>query len=653
MRICFLTKYPPIQGGVSMHCYWAARGLAERGHQVVVVTNADEVEDTFRIRIPEADLAEGGHYQPRFPETGGSVTVLSTRPPDRRELYYIPLGNPTVSRLAGIATGVIRDHDCQVVFSYYLEPYGLAAFLAGRFTGVPYVFKHAGSDLHRLMRLPELRTTYTEVLRGANRVISRGPSRARLLEAGVPEEVLTAQAGFGLPTAFFNPTGASRSLGQWLATGGSPGPYPDDDLPVLGMYGKLGEYKGSLDVLHAMARLRDEGFRFRLLAASHGWQEQAFRRLAEELGLSDHVHLIPFVPHWHIPAFIRSCTAVAFLEREFPIAAHTPTIPTEVIACGGPLVVSAEVAAKQLFRTSIRDRRNVIVTNPRRHEDLAASLRYALEDSARARAIGLRGHAELRYEQSYDSYIGELEGLLTEVAAEPPTYGSRPRTTADAPSDAERVLRAVGRFYPRTRALLTADDEQRLRRRTVPGLPATGHDNETRRGTALRVGRLLLDLLPEPASVSRDVCRYEYKIHQWARDAGPARKPVEAPGADGGWRAHPERARPVFVGEGEIVEFAHDVEPVIEALAQGRPGAPGEGPLRVLFHEAAAPLRVSEPTAWVIRLLRAGGRPTVAQIEEAVRKRYPAAFRDPGRAASRQCRDLLEGLFWEGLVTFD
>jgi hypothetical protein len=45
MRICFIGKYPPIQGGVSAQTYWAVRGLAERGHEVCVVTNADEVED--------------------------------------------------------------------------------------------------------------------------------------------------------------------------------------------------------------------------------------------------------------------------------------------------------------------------------------------------------------------------------------------------------------------------------------------------------------------------------------------------------------------------------------------------------------------------------------------------------------------------------
>src|ERR1044072_2169634 len=88
MNICFICKYPPIQGGVSMHGYWAARGLAQKGHKVFVVTNADEVEQTFRIHLTKEDLATGGEYAREFPETSGFVRVHSTQPPDRRRLYY-------------------------------------------------------------------------------------------------------------------------------------------------------------------------------------------------------------------------------------------------------------------------------------------------------------------------------------------------------------------------------------------------------------------------------------------------------------------------------------------------------------------------------------------------------------------------------------
>ncbi len=51
MRICIIGKFPPIQGGVSMRTYWSAHGLAARGHEVHVVTNAKEAVAPFRMHM--------------------------------------------------------------------------------------------------------------------------------------------------------------------------------------------------------------------------------------------------------------------------------------------------------------------------------------------------------------------------------------------------------------------------------------------------------------------------------------------------------------------------------------------------------------------------------------------------------------------------
>ena len=52
MRICIIGKFPPIQGGVSMRTYWTAHGLAARGHEVHVITNAKEALPPFRMHMP-------------------------------------------------------------------------------------------------------------------------------------------------------------------------------------------------------------------------------------------------------------------------------------------------------------------------------------------------------------------------------------------------------------------------------------------------------------------------------------------------------------------------------------------------------------------------------------------------------------------------
>jgi hypothetical protein len=135
MRICIIGKYPPIEGGVSARTFDYARILAEKGHEVHVVTNAPEVEPQFRIWLDDADRA-------RLNTTDQGVTwkVHTLDPIDHAS--YIPWTNPFLTRLAGLATEVVRQNKCELIFSYYLEPYGVAAFLASAWTGVPYAISY-------------------------------------------------------------------------------------------------------------------------------------------------------------------------------------------------------------------------------------------------------------------------------------------------------------------------------------------------------------------------------------------------------------------------------------------------------------------------------------------------------------------------------
>jgi hypothetical protein len=97
-----------------------------------------------------------------------------------------------------------------------------------------------------------------------------------------------------------------------------------------------------------MARLKAEGVEVGFIAMAHGWPalEQKFRARAAELGIADRIRQIPFLPHWRVPEFLRSCLAVCCLEQDFPIVFHTPVIAREVLTCGRCLVASTEVIRK-------------------------------------------------------------------------------------------------------------------------------------------------------------------------------------------------------------------------------------------------------------------------------------------------------------------
>src|SRR5215469_36038 len=168
MRICLIGKFPPIQGGVSMRTYWTAHALAARGHEVHVVTNAKEAEPPFRMLMRRADWARCAASYGK-----GSVTVHWTDPADRSQ-YHIPMASPFTSKLAGIALRLHARRPFDVIYSHYLEPYGIAAHMAAQSAGIPHVARIAGSDAGRLWHHPQLELLYDQVLRAAAAVIT-GP----------------------------------------------------------------------------------------------------------------------------------------------------------------------------------------------------------------------------------------------------------------------------------------------------------------------------------------------------------------------------------------------------------------------------------------------------------------------------------------------
>lgn len=402
MNICMICKYPPIQGGVSRNNFWEARRLAQLGHQVHVVTNAFEVEDEFRLQLSEEDFA---FLEVSGPEVAGSIRVHSTVPVSHHAITHIPFASPYVSKMTTLALDVIRQEGCSVILASYVEPYGVAAMVASKLTGVPYSIIHAGSDVGRLMRLPELNSLYQEVFRNAQLVRTGQRMFPAFRAIGVRDEQFFSDNVQPLPLDHFNPQAEPMQvekearrrhpaeslvpqLAEWNAK-----PF-DHRVPTIGMYGKIGTFKGTYDLVRALGALKREGKAFQFVYMGQGADAQVreLAALLQECDVTDRSWWLPFLPHWKVPSLIRRCAAVCFLERDFPISIHTPSVPQEVFACGTPLVLSREIAEKQPFELSDGEH-CLIVDDPKDQAELAAALRRVLEQPERAADIGRAGYA--------------------------------------------------------------------------------------------------------------------------------------------------------------------------------------------------------------------------------------------------------------------
>lgn len=433
MKICVVGKYPPIEGGVSAQTYWLSRGMARRGHEIYVVTNADEVEETFRMLL-EPDDREW--FEPRFKRTGGRVRVYNVQPFSKGAMGHIPEGNPFVSKLASVATDIVRREACQAILAYYYEPYAVAGWLASRWTGVPLIVKHAGSDLDRLFAVPDLATTYKEILRSADAVVTRQRLMPRFLGMGVRPEHLCADVPYAVPTEVFHPGVAPLDIARLAVEFGGTKPRAkrrafDPLRPSIGFYGKIGSSKGTFDLIAALGALAQEGLEFNLLALIGRVQGEWLVPTLREFGLLERTFVIPLLPNWKVPSFIRACTAVCFLERDFPIAIHGPIVPREVLACGTCLVLSGEIAGKQLYRQLFEPGHNLrIAEDPKDHAALADVLRSVVSDPERARAIGMRGLEISRAIERDVDYGAGWDQLLSRCVA----AGSVEARSADAPA---------------------------------------------------------------------------------------------------------------------------------------------------------------------------------------------------------------------------
>ncbi len=400
MRILFVGKFPPIQGGVSGQTLWLVHSLAQLGHEVHLVTNADEVEPTFRQFQYSGDDAYLGPLVEQ-----GRLHVHNTSASN--DAPFIPQATPYVTKLFGLSLSVLDRYPCDIILSWYFEPYGVVAAMLRKATGLPTIVRHAGSDLGRLAKHPDLASTYRWMLNVVDGVIATnreelfrqfGSVAARFVPIVRPR----------LPEVFFSAAAPLDLIELHSAAGDWFGALPIDDkircrlrAPsealhannnfVLGMYGKVGRSKGTIALNDALKALAARGCNFTFISVAAGTKyslEGHYHSLLEDPQLAKRTIILPPIAPWRIPSFLRCCDAVCFLEHDFPIKFHSPLVPREALSSGACLICSAEIAGKADYgRSLVDDRTAIVVRDPADGQGLSDQLSKAVANPTQTKAI--------------------------------------------------------------------------------------------------------------------------------------------------------------------------------------------------------------------------------------------------------------------------
>lgn len=403
MKICIISKYPPIEGGISSSTYWLARGLGEKGHEVHIVTNALEVEDEYRENL---DLSDPD-YHPK------NVFVHSTDPSPTIEANpsHIPFSKVYCEKLASLAIETIDEYDIDIIDSWYLLPYCVSGFLAKSFTGIPQIVRHGGSDIQRLYPSPYLNNLLDRVIKSADAIVTNNSSMPFFQNIGIPSSKIIPVQNVFADTRSFNPKVPSLDLSPYLT---NQKYFPG--IPVFGYIGKIThhlETKGLCEFLESCSSIEED---FLLLFVSNGKKLNQFKMKVRKENLENKTIFLDFVPPWQIPPILKVCTCIMALEKEdSPVYDyHTSALPYEALATGRCVLMSESLHKKEPYR-NLKNEKEILIVDPNNANEIKKILTKLIENPEISTYIGSNGYETIKNHEFFNGNIDQTITLYNSI----------------------------------------------------------------------------------------------------------------------------------------------------------------------------------------------------------------------------------------------
>lgn len=401
-----ITQWYEPETGSAAHPTAIARALADRGHEVKVLTSypsypLGRVYDGYRMRL-------------RMHENRDGVAVLRVpdAPSHDRSALRRALSLTSFATSATSQVGWLRDAE---VCLTYLTPatVGLAATTLRRVWGVPYAlyvqdlwpetvtasgFIGSAAASERIERLLHrwLRGLYA----GADGIAAISPTMAGML---------TARGAGVTPVSI--PNWVDEQVFRPVPRQGRR--HLDDRRWVM-YAGGIGEVQSLDTALRALALLDDRPD-LALALVGAGVAVPRLQRLADDLRLGDRVRFLGGFPVDRMPALIAEADAQLVSLKDLPL--FRGTIPSKLqasMACGAPVVCSVAGDAADLVRRSGCG----FLAAPEDPESMAVAFRQVAEASpADLAAMGSRARTTYVSELGEETGAAALEELLTSAAS--------------------------------------------------------------------------------------------------------------------------------------------------------------------------------------------------------------------------------------------
>ncbi len=391
MRILFCSRrFFPAISGMSVYAANLLRQLVAAGHEVTMVSQYRD--DPVGTRV------YGGGPPPPVP----GVTVIG-RQSLGEEAFAQPGGADFERDVDDMVDTILAEHRRQpfdVLHAQYGYPNGWAVLLAAQRIGLPTVVSIQGGDGHWVGSCCEThRQAMLRVLGHANALLIGCDSFAN--------EVVER---LHVPRGRFTIVPGAVDVGRFKPVQ-PPGAAQD---PVRLLYhGRVDRRKGSLDFMHALRLLRDDGVPFAAIVSGIGPDHDATRDLAAELGLD--VRFTGYAEYDDAPAVY--ALGDVFVSPTYAEGFSNTIL--EAMASGLPCVSCHAVGVMDC----LRDDDNGLLVQPGDIPALAGALRRIIADSALRRRLADSALEECRRTYSWEAVGRQIMQVYAQLRGQPPAAG--------------------------------------------------------------------------------------------------------------------------------------------------------------------------------------------------------------------------------------
>jgi glycosyltransferase involved in cell wall biosynthesis len=365
MRIAYLSQtYPPMVSGAAIVADGLARGMSQRGHQVLVLAASDR-QAGYQLNHSNLTITRFHSYP---------------NPLRANQRFALWPGGDITAALHKFAPDVIHAHDPL--------QFGLSALRYGKCAQVPVIL-----TAHQLpwfvsayLRDCNVLQGWTEnvlwayaswLLRRFNHVIAPTHTIAEIIFSRT--DIAPSIIGYGIDPGIFYPGPVSfRDNACLQAKFNVP-----EDVPILLHVGRLDMDKRADIVIHSVARAMADN-QSHLIVVGDGTEKLHLMRLCYELGIGERCHFLGFVtPEQGLANIYR-------LAYAFITASEIETqglVLLEAAACGLPIVAVRATCIPEI----VKDDLNGWLVAPGDVHGLSNCIKHLLDHPEKARSMGQAG----------------------------------------------------------------------------------------------------------------------------------------------------------------------------------------------------------------------------------------------------------------------